>query len=88
MDARTNSKLPAFEDICQVEVEFLGQCTLIGRIGEEDSLRLAIRFEIDAGEVTQAVLAPIEPSQAMLMAAVLAYEQLEQAEINTTAGPA
>lgn len=69
-------KLPAFEDIGQVEVDFLGQRIVIGCVeGEENkALRLAKRFEIDAGEVTKAVSAEIEPIQAMLMAGILAYE--------------
>lgn len=77
-----DAKLPAFEDIGQIEVEFLGQRIVIGCIEgqEEKALRLAKRFEIDAGEVTKAVSAEIEPIQAMLMAGILAYEQLEQAE--------
>jgi len=77
-----DAKLPAFEDIGQVEVDFLGRRIVIGCIeGEEEKARrLARRFEIDAGEVTKAVSAEIEPIQAMLMAGILAYEQLEQAE--------
>ncbi|WP_394887477.1 cell division protein ZapA [Mesorhizobium sp. AaZ16] len=77
-----DAKHPAFEDIGQIEVDFLGQRIVIGCIeGEEEkALRLAKRFEIDAGEVTKAVSAEIEPIQAMLMAGILAYEQLEQAE--------
>jgi len=77
-----DKKLPAFEDMGQVEVEFLGQRIVIGCIeGEEEkALRLTERFEIAAGEVTKAVSAEIEPIQAMLMAGILAYEQLEEAE--------
>ncbi|RVH09628.1 cell division protein ZapA [Sinorhizobium meliloti] len=77
-----DKKLPAFEDIGQVEVDFLGQRIVIGCVeGEEEkALRLAKRFEIDAGEVTKAVSAEIEPIQAMLMAGILAYEQIEEAE--------
>lgn len=76
-----HKKLPAFEDIGQVEVDFLGQRIVIGCVeGEEEkALRLAKRFEIDAGEVTKAVSAEIEPIQAMLMAGIMAYEQLEEA---------
>lgn len=78
----TNAKLPAFEDIGQIEIDFLGQRIVIGCIEgeEENAIRLAKRFEIDAGEVTKAVSADIEPIQAMLMAGILAYEQLEQLE--------
>ncbi|WP_430262233.1 cell division protein ZapA [Neorhizobium sp. DAR64862/K0K3] len=78
----THKNLPAFEGIGQVEVDFLGQRIVIGCIeGEEEkTLRLAKRFEIDAGEVTKAVSAEIEPIQAMLMAGILTYEQLEEAE--------
>lgn len=78
----TNAELPAFEDIGQVEIDFLGQRIVIGCVeGEEEkAIRLAKRFEIDAGEVTKAVSADIEPIQAMLMAGILAYEQLEQLE--------
>ena len=36
--------------------------------------------EGDAGEVMKAVSATIEPIQAMLMAGILAYGQLEEAE--------
>lgn len=77
----SKAKLPAFEDIGQIEVDFLGQRIVIGCVeGEEKALRLARRFEGDAGEVMKAVSAPIEPIQAMLMAGILAYEQLEEAE--------
>jgi cell division protein ZapA (FtsZ GTPase activity inhibitor) len=78
----SKAKLPAFEDIGQIEVDFLGQRIVIGCVegDEEKALRLAKRFEIDAGEVTKAVSAEIEPIQAMLMAGILAYEQLEEAE--------
>ncbi|MER8632672.1 cell division protein ZapA [Mesorhizobium opportunistum] len=77
-----DAKLPAFEGIGQIEVDFLGQRIVIGCIeGEEEKARrLAKRFENDAGEVTKAVSAEIEPIQAMMMAGILAYEQLEQAE--------
>jgi cell division protein ZapA (FtsZ GTPase activity inhibitor) len=77
-----DKNLPAFEGIGQVEVEFLGQRIVIGCIeGEEEkTLRLVKRFEIDAGEVTKAVAAEIDPIQAMLMAGILAYEQLDEAE--------
>ncbi len=81
MNDRNSAKLPAFEDMGQIEVDFLGQRVVIGCIeGEEEkALRLAKRFEIAAGEVTKAVSAEIEPIQAMLMAGILAYEELEQA---------
>jgi cell division protein ZapA (FtsZ GTPase activity inhibitor) len=76
------TKLPAFEDMGQIEINFLGQRIVIGCVeGEEDKARhLAERFEIAAGEVTKAVSAEIEPIQAMLMAGILIYDELEQAE--------
>ena len=85
MDNRNSAKLPAFEEMGQVEVDFLGQRVVIGCIeGEEEkTLCLAKRFEIDAGEVTKAVSAPIEPIQAMLMAGILAYEEIERADNNS-----
>lgn len=81
-----HARHPAFEDIGQIEVDFLGQRIAIGCVeGEEEkALRLAKRFEIDAGEVTKAVSAPIEPIQAMLMAGILVYDQLEQAADTAT----
>lgn len=80
MSGDKNDKHPAFEGIGQIEVDFLGQRIVIGCIeGEEEkSLRLAKRFEVDAGEVTKAVSAPIKPIQAMLMAGILLYDQIEQ----------
>lgn len=83
-----DNNLPAFEGIGQVEVDFLGQSIVIGCIeGEEEkTLRLARRFEIDAGEVTKAVASEIEPIQAMLMAGILTYEQLEEAEAGNDNG--
>ena len=82
MNDQSNAKLPAFEDIGQIEIDFLGQRIVIGCIeGEEEkALRLAKRFENDAGEVTKAVSASIEPIQAMLMAAIINYDLLEQME--------
>lgn len=43
-----DKKLPAFEDMGQVEVEFLGQRIVIGCVEgkEQKALRLAERFEI------------------------------------------
>ena len=88
MNGQNSAKLPAFEDMGQVEVDFLGQRIIIGCVAgeEEKALRLAKQFEVDAGEVTKAVSAPIEPIQAMLMAGILAYEEIEQAERNARAG--
>jgi cell division protein ZapA (FtsZ GTPase activity inhibitor) len=82
MNDSNTAKLPAFEDMGQIEIEFLGQRIVIGCIeGEEQKTRrLAKSFEIDAGEVTKAVSGPIEPIQAMLMAGILAYDELEQAK--------
>jgi cell division protein ZapA (FtsZ GTPase activity inhibitor) len=73
---------PAFEDCGQVEVEFLGSKYIIGCVaGEEgNAIRLAERFEIDAGEVTKAVSDELDDVRAMLMAGVLAYERLEEFE--------
>lgn len=86
MNSSTNSKLAAFVDMSQLEVEFLGQKVTIGCIeGEEDKTRrLLKRFETDAGEITKAVSAPIEPIQAMLMAGITTYDFLEQAEATST----
>ncbi len=71
-----------FEGIGQVQVNFLGEKFVIGCVeGEEDkAIRLADRFEIDAGEVTKAVTGDLDHTRAMLMAAVLAYERLEEFE--------
>lgn len=82
MNIRNTAKLPAFEDMGQIEVDFLGQRIVIGCVeGEEEkALRLAERFKIDAGEVTKAVSAEIQPIQAMLMAGILIYERLEEIE--------
>lgn len=82
MIIRNTAKLPAFEDMGQIEVDFLGQRIVISCVeGEEEkALRLAERFEIDAGEVTKAVSAEIQPIQAMLMAGILIYERLEEIE--------
>ena len=82
MNEQSSAKLPAFEDIGQIEVDFLGQRIVIGCIKgeEENTLRLTKRFESDAGEVTKAVSAPIEPIQAMLMAGIINYDLLEQME--------
>ena len=82
MNIRNTAKLPAFEDMGQIEVDFLGQRIVIGCVeGEEEkALRLAERFETDAGEVTKAVSAEIQPIQAMLMAGILVYERLEEIE--------
>lgn len=90
MSHQNNTKVPAFEDIGQVEVEFLGERIVIGCIeGEEEkTIRLAKRFETDAGEVTKAVSGPIGTIQAMLMAGILAYDQLEQEQGNADAGSA
>jgi len=72
-----------FDDngIGQVEVEFLGKRRVIGCIeGEEDrAIRLAHQFEIDTGEVLKAVRDLDEP-RAMLMAGILAREQIEELE--------
>lgn len=86
MDSNTNLRLAAFEDMGQLEVEFLGQKITIGCIeGEEDKTRrLLKRFETDAGEITKAVSAPIDAIQAMLMAGITTYDYLEQAEATST----
>jgi len=88
MNDQSDTKLTAFEDIGQIEVDFLGQRIVIGCIeGEEEkALRLAKRFETDAGEVTKAVSASIEPIQAMLMAGIMNYDSLEQMERELSAG--
>jgi cell division protein ZapA (FtsZ GTPase activity inhibitor) len=72
----------AFEDIGQVEVEFLGERFVIGCIeGEEGkAIRLAERFEIDTGEVLKAVSGDLDHFRAMLMAGILTYERLEELE--------
>ena len=82
MSDQNDKKAVAFEDMAQVEVDFLGQRIVIGCIeGEEEkTIRLVNRLEIDAGEVTKAVSVPIEPIQAMLMASLFAYEKLDQLE--------
>lgn len=71
-----------FEGIGQTQVNFLGEKFVIGCVeGEEEkAIRLADRFEIDAGEVTKAVTGELDHTRAMLMAAVLAYERLEEFE--------
>lgn len=81
---------PAFADMGQIAVDFLGSHYVIGCIeGEEaKALRLVERFEIDAGEVTKAVSADIDSVRAMLMAGVLAYERLEEFEDSAGALPA
>jgi cell division protein ZapA (FtsZ GTPase activity inhibitor) len=81
---------PAFEDMGQIEVDFLGSRFVIGCVeGEEaKTLRLAERFEIDAGEVTKAVSADLDDVRAMLMAGVLAYERLEELEDSRGTAPA
>ncbi|KJZ29895.1 hypothetical protein TW83_17575 [Paracoccus sp. S4493] len=80
MASQNRKKLAAFEDMGQIEVDFLGEHIVIGCIeGEEERTRqLVKRLEIDAGEVTKAVSAPIDPIQAMLMAIILNYDLLEQ----------
>lgn len=81
---------PAFADMGQIEIDFLGSHYVIGCIeGEEAKARhLVERFEIDAGEVTKAVSAEIDSVRAMLMAGVLAYERLEEFEDSAGALPA
>lgn len=81
---------PAFADMGQIAVDFLGSSYVIGCIeGEEaKALRLVERFEIDAGEVTKAVSADIDSVRAMLMAGVLAYERLEEFEDSKGSLPA
>ncbi|OBX17949.1 hypothetical protein A9995_14225 [Erythrobacter sp. QSSC1-22B] len=81
---------PAFEDIGQVKVQFLGSQFVIGCVAGEEAkaLRLAERFEIDAGEVTKAVSAELDDVRAMLMAGVLTYESLETLENSTGELPA
>ncbi|WP_234833339.1 hypothetical protein [Sinorhizobium meliloti] len=65
MNEKNQIKLPAFVDVGQIEVDFLGQRIVIGCVeGEEErARRLAERFEIAVGEVTKAVSAEIEPSR-------------------------
>ena len=86
MNDRNDEKLAAFEDMGQIEVDFLGQRIVIGCIeGEEEkALRLAKRFETDAGECMKAVSTEISPIQAMLMAGILTYEDLEELENNAS----
>lgn len=79
----TNQNHPqhaAFENMGQVEVTFLGQRIVIGCVeGEkQETLHLAKRFEIDAGEVQKVVTAPIEPIQTMLMVGIIEYDHFEK----------
>lgn len=75
-------KKAVFQDTGQIDVQFLGTPYVIGCVEGEESraLEFVKRFEIDAGEVTKAVSAHLDNTRAMLMAGVLAYEQIEELE--------
>jgi cell division protein ZapA (FtsZ GTPase activity inhibitor) len=80
----------AFNGIGQVLVDFLGERFVIGCIeGEEDrAIRYADRFEIDSGEVVKAVPGDVDSTRAMLMAGVLAHQQIEELEARLESVPA
>jgi cell division protein ZapA (FtsZ GTPase activity inhibitor) len=80
----------AFDGIGQVQVDFLGERFVIGCVeGEEDrAIRYADRFEIDSGEVVKAVPGDVDSTRAMLMAGVLAHQQIEELEVRLGSVPA
>ena len=79
-----------FEGIGQVQVRFLGNRYVIGCVeGDEgNAIRHAHRFEVDAGEVLKAVTGDLDQTRAMLMAGVLAYERIEELEVEARMVPA
>lgn len=72
----------AFDGIGQIEVEFLGDRYVLGCVeGEEASaIRFAHNLEVDTGEVLKAVAGELDPMRAVLMAGILAHEQIDELE--------
>jgi cell division protein ZapA (FtsZ GTPase activity inhibitor) len=79
-----------FEGIGQIQIDFLGECFVIGCVeGEEDKALLrAHKLEVNAGEVLKAVNGELDLTRAMLMAGILAYERIEELEGERRLAPA
>lgn len=79
-----------FDGIGQIEIEFLGERFVLGCVeGEEDqAIRFADRFAVDAGEVLKAVTGDLDHTRVMLMAGILAHGRIGSLERGDTMVPA